>query len=298
MVALDSPRWKELRHAYGSAEDVPALLQALAAEATPQFSDHPAEARNNPTPWDEVYSSLCHQTSAYSATYAAFPHIVEIAESGGVPLRVETLLLAGTIRIHNTPDDIPSDLVAEFELAMAKVRKWSLATVRQAHLDHSATLPCLLQAFGGLRHPGSIYVHPLDRFYEGGWEVEVDYCPGCREYILVEMSEDGPCTMPVNSRGIPMKEKARRSIADRSQDAERVALGHAILGSAEDPFWADGETPGVLAALASERQNPILGTRILDLDATVSCPHCSYSFRLAEGLVSEPPATADGGPFR
>src|SRR4051794_24279697 len=114
MVALDSPRWKELQHAYGSAEDVPALLRALAAEATPRFSEHPAEARNNPTPWDEVYSSLCHQTSASSATYAAFPHIVEIAESSGVSMRVEVLLLAGTIQIHNNRDNVPNDLVADF----------------------------------------------------------------------------------------------------------------------------------------------------------------------------------------
>jgi hypothetical protein len=284
MLSLDSPRWKELRHAYGSAEDVPALLRALAVDTTPRFSDHPAKARNDPTPWDEVYSSLCHQYSAYSATYAAFPHIVEIAEQGAIPLRLETLLLAGTIRIHNDPENIPSDLVTEFETAMAKVRRWSLSVVRQADLDYPSTLPCLLQAFGGLRCPKSVYVHPLDRFYQGEWEVEVDYCPGCREYILVEMGDEGPVAMPVNSRGMPMKDNARCAVADRSSYAGRIARGHAILLSAEDPSWAEPETAAVLAALATERQNPVLSARILDLDANVNCPLCNCLFRLAEAL--------------
>jgi hypothetical protein len=284
MLALDSPRWKELRHAYGSAEHVPALLVALAAEATPRYSDHPANARNNPRPWDEVYSSLCHQCSAYSATYAAFPHLVEIAERNGVAVRVETLLLAGTIRIHNTDAHIPDDLIADFELAMTKVRGWSLATVRQATLDHPGTLPCLIQAFGGLRYPTSAYVRTLDRFYEGEWQVEIDSCPGCRKYILVEMGEDGPLTMPVDSRGMPIKGKLRRSVADRSKYAERIVHGKVVLRSGDDPAWAELDTVAVLAAMASERDNPVLSTRIMDMDATVSCPHCGCSFRLAEAV--------------
>jgi hypothetical protein len=285
MLALDSPRWKELRHAYGSAERVPALLRTLEAEATPRFSDHPAKARANPTPWDEVYSSLCHQYTAYSATYAAFPHIVAIAEkSPAVAMRVETLLLAGAIRLHNDPVRIPGDLIADFELGMARVRQWSMRTVREAPLDYPATLPCLLQAFGGLRYPSSAYVGPLDRFYDGEWEVVVNHCPGCRKYIVAEMSDNGPLTMPVNSRGIPVKDNRRQSIVDRSKYGERVARGQAILQGADDPPWAESETVVVLAALARERQNAVLSDRIMDLDAIVSCPHCSGQFRLAEAI--------------
>jgi hypothetical protein len=285
MLPLDSPRWKELRHAYGSAEHVPALLRALAAEATPHYSGDPAQARENPTPWEEVYSSLCHQGSIYSATYAAFPHIVAMAESAGVAVRGETLLLAGTIRIHNDSAwNLPDDLAADFEQAMTQVRKWSLAIVRQAVLDHPTTLPCLLQAFGGLRYPKSVYVRVVDRFYDGEWEVEVDACPWCSKYILVEMAEAGPITMPVDARGMPQKQKGKRSVADRAHHAERLAHGHALLRDTEDPSWAEPETSAVLAALANERGNSVLGTRILDLDATVSCPECSYSFRLSDAV--------------
>lgn len=33
MLSLDSPRWQELEHAYGSAEDIPALLEQLDSAA-------------------------------------------------------------------------------------------------------------------------------------------------------------------------------------------------------------------------------------------------------------------------
>ena len=285
MLPLDSSRWKELRHAYGSAEQVPALLRAIAAEAVPRYSDHPAKARSNPTHWDEVYSSLCHQGSAYSATYAAFPHIVEIAERDGVAMRAETMVLAGSIIIHNNPDNVPDDLTADFQMAIANVRKWSLATVREAKLDFPGTLSYLLQAFGALRFPKSVYVRSLDRLYEGDWEVEIDYCPECRKYILVEMGQDGPISMPVSSRGMPTKEGAKCTVADRTEYAERIARGAGILRQENNPVWPEIETASVLAALADERGNRVLSMRILDLDARVTCPHCGSEFALADAIA-------------
>jgi hypothetical protein len=285
MLPLDSPRWKELRHAYGSAENVPALIRAISDETSPNYSDHPAKARNSPTPWDEVYSSLCHQGSAYSATYAAFSHLVEIGENGGVAMRAETLLLAGTILIHNNPDSIAIDLVPDFEAAIARTRKRSLSTVREARLEHRGTLAHLLQAFGALRFPRSVYVCSLDRLYEGDWEVEVDSCPQCREYIFVEMGDKGPITMPANSRGMPIRESAKHLIADRSTYADRIKRGNDILGQRSDPSWSEVETVSVLSALAEERGNSVLSTRIMDLDAMVTCPSCSHEFRLADAIA-------------
>lgn len=283
MLSLDSPRWKELRHAYGSAEHVPALIRAMASEVEPSFSDHPAKARNNPTPWDEVYSSLCHQYSVYSATYAAFPHIVEIAEADGLAKRLPTLLLAGTIRVYGELEsDVPEDLLEDFEAAIAKVRRWSLSIVRQAKLNYPGDLPSLIQAFGGVRYPRSAYVHVLDRFYEGEWEVEIDSCPSCARYIVVEMGDDGPIAMPTDSRGLPIREHGKRSVPDRSRYLERIAHGHGILREAADPSWGEAETGAVLAALATERNDPVLATRLLDIEATVTCPHCGCSFMLAD----------------
>jgi len=67
MLSLDSPKWSELRHAYGAASDIPELLRQL--ENLP-----PAEGRNEP--WFSIWSALAHQGDVYSASFAAVPHVV------------------------------------------------------------------------------------------------------------------------------------------------------------------------------------------------------------------------------
>jgi hypothetical protein len=67
MLSLDSPKWSELSHAYGSASDMPALIR--------QLDDFPS-ARNNAEPWYSIWSALAHQGDVYSASFAAVPHVV------------------------------------------------------------------------------------------------------------------------------------------------------------------------------------------------------------------------------
>lgn len=266
---------------------MPNLIRALAAEREPGYSNDLDHSRTNPTPWEEVYSKLCHQYSVYSATYAAFPHIVEIAKADGLAKQRETLMLAGTIRVHgNADEEIPKDLIEDFEMAMVKVRRWSLPVVRQAELTDRFVLPCLLQSFGGLRYPQSVYVRCLDRLSEGDSEVEIDHCPQCDNYMLVSIDEDGPTTMLLDARGHLIEKSAKLTIADRSAYTERRARGKVPLQDSEDPSWPEPETGNVLAALALERNDFELATRILDLDSTIICPHCGRSFRLADGIDS------------
>ncbi|WP_382304483.1 hypothetical protein [Herbiconiux sp. UC225_62] len=68
-LALDSPRWSELEHAYGNAADVPDLLRQLGL--APSRSD-------NDEPWFTLWSSLAHQDDVYSASFAAVPHVINV----------------------------------------------------------------------------------------------------------------------------------------------------------------------------------------------------------------------------
>ncbi|XIE80919.1 HEAT repeat domain-containing protein [Streptomyces sp. SBR177] len=70
--------WGALRHAYGSAEDVPALLRAAGGAADPAERE---EA------FDELGSALCHQGSVYSATVAAVPFLARLAQAPGTDTR-------------------------------------------------------------------------------------------------------------------------------------------------------------------------------------------------------------------
>src|SRR5690242_9894165 len=93
MLPLDSPRWEKLSHAYGCAaegssaprawsaqggfssyQDMPSTVECLRQlAAKPQPREGP-----NSEPWETLYSSLCHQGTIYSASFAAVPHIIEI----------------------------------------------------------------------------------------------------------------------------------------------------------------------------------------------------------------------------
>jgi uncharacterized protein YbaR (Trm112 family) len=285
MLDLNSSRWSELRHAFGPAQDVPELLRALATESEPRYSRDLSQTTDNPTPWEQVYTKLCHQGSLYSATFAAFPHMVDIAENDGLGKQKETLLLAGEIEVNGTVDDeVPKDLIADFEQALIRVRGWSLNVVRKIELNDRFTLPHLLQSFGALRCPRSIYVQCLDRLIDGQAEIEIDSCPQCDEYILVALGENRLTTVAVDARGHVIEQSARHTTPDRTSYAARFAAGRELLEDSEDPLWSKLDTPDVLAALAVERNDVALANRILDLDSAIVCPHCGLSFEIREGI--------------
>jgi hypothetical protein len=76
--------WTSLRHAYGAADDVPALLNKL----TPDPADEV---------WAELWSRICHQGSVYSASFAALPALADAASRWQPKQRTQPLALAGCI---------------------------------------------------------------------------------------------------------------------------------------------------------------------------------------------------------
>ena len=77
MLELSSPRWGDLRDAYGSAAKIPELLLQLSALPSDNGSSEP---------WFSLWSALAHQGDAYSASFAAVPHVIEAIASS--PTRV------------------------------------------------------------------------------------------------------------------------------------------------------------------------------------------------------------------
>ncbi|MFJ8593895.1 HEAT repeat domain-containing protein [Streptomyces sp. NPDC093598] len=87
---IDEVDWASLRHAYGSAEDVPGLLRGLA-------SADPAERQ---TALDGMYGAVHHQGDVYDSTLACVPFLLALAVSEEVPDRagvVELLVSIGDI---------------------------------------------------------------------------------------------------------------------------------------------------------------------------------------------------------
>ncbi|GGI67890.1 hypothetical protein [Deinococcus wulumuqiensis] len=75
---LSQVDWANLEHAYGSAEDVPAQLEAIAAGDEEAYAD--------------AFGNLWHQWTTYSATPHAIPFLIGILETGQSELDILSLL--------------------------------------------------------------------------------------------------------------------------------------------------------------------------------------------------------------
>ncbi|MFE2845780.1 hypothetical protein ACFXKS_19860 [Streptomyces scopuliridis] len=77
---LDAQPWAELEHAYGSAEDLPEQLRALAG----------ADEEEAGEALGELYSCILHQGSVYEASARAVPYLAGLAAAG---VRTDDLLV-------------------------------------------------------------------------------------------------------------------------------------------------------------------------------------------------------------
>ena len=111
-LPLDSPRWAQLAQAYGGAEDVPRLLEALACIGS---EDARAEV------WFALWRTLHRPAEVYSASYAAVPHLLAISRALGLRERAEAVHLVTRIEVcrrSERSDAMPPDLVEAYAAAV------------------------------------------------------------------------------------------------------------------------------------------------------------------------------------
>lgn len=124
MLELESPRWRELRQAYGTAEDIPRLLEVLDR----------ANDEERRELWFGLWSTLCHQGDVYSASYAALPHLVRLAGGWGAERAAEALHLAGAIEVGRvTPGSpaLPEDLADAYREGMEELPRVVAARIAE-----------------------------------------------------------------------------------------------------------------------------------------------------------------------
>ena len=117
LLPLEDSRWSELSHAYGSGSDIPSLLKRLKS-ATEPAEDYKAE------PWFTLWSSLCHQGDVYTASYAAVPHVVDIARQAVGPIAFSFFDFPAAIEVARRKGhgpEIPSDLADDYTAAIASL---------------------------------------------------------------------------------------------------------------------------------------------------------------------------------
>jgi hypothetical protein len=99
MLDLDSPEWGALAHAYGTAHDIPALLRDLC--------HFPPEGMQDDGTWHMLWSSLCHQSDIYPASFAAVPPLLQMAAAWPQGITTSFLLLPTCIEISRQTGRFP-----------------------------------------------------------------------------------------------------------------------------------------------------------------------------------------------
>jgi hypothetical protein len=241
--------WARLSHAYGSAEDIPGLLDRI--ETAPSAGL-----------WNGLWSALCHQGTVYSASFAALPRLGAIAAARAGAERVSALVLAGSIMAAADPGEA------------ARVRA-----------EHPVVLAGLLELVGSqLRLPAPdmeyVYLTESALALEGvpvwgegdalswaltGGECEVG-CPLCAAAVHVVLGDAGHFTTAVDH----VWEEPVDKVPLRPADPTGAARGPRLDGVGRrlyEAALADGR-PRVAAALTYFFGNGV-------------CPGCGAEFGVA-----------------
>ena len=145
MLALDDSRWSGLSHAYGPANDIPDLLTRAGQDFRPGHEPHSA--------WFDLWSALCHQGDAYTASYAALPHLVAFAPGHLQSKRYDPLFLSACIelaRLEGRGPAIPTDLEPAYHQAVAAARTLAEENVSSAwDRDSDMAIRASAAALGG-----------------------------------------------------------------------------------------------------------------------------------------------------
>jgi hypothetical protein len=116
MLPFDDPLWTRLQQAYGPASNIPDLLREL--KASTESSSEQDEL------WHTLWGSLCHQGTVYTASYAAVPHLVQIAIDAETPIKFDFFALPAAIEVGRrtgSGPEIPSEIADGYHAALTRL---------------------------------------------------------------------------------------------------------------------------------------------------------------------------------
>ncbi|MFF3894796.1 hypothetical protein ACFYY3_16695 [Streptomyces sp. NPDC001812] len=242
--------WSQLHHAYGTAEDIPALLDAVGPDP------------RDPG-WDALASRLYHQGGVYSASYAALPELAEKARQWSLAERRMPLYLAGQIVASR---DIRDEVVDPFVTHAADIAE--LLALTEEALGDPALVDDSLN-----------YVQLLSTLlsFEGveGWGEHLDQVNG-EEYEV-------PCPACFSENFIVLGEGCRYSTADEMYFKRPPA--HTIPLQPQDPTTADGLLPRLHTRALSDGHPEVAG-KLPYVFGHAHCVHCGELFSVPEAILA------------
>ena len=167
--------WAELRDAYGSAERIPALLDA-AERSEDQFG--PA--------WNDAWSHLCHQGTVYTASYAAIPLLADMCSR--LPIRgyMPGLQLVGAILTSTDGPGDPTAVRATYASEISQLRDIAESALPLAESDTEFIYA--LEALAAFEDSG-VWQRTLNYLADGEAPL---ICNQCGDDLLVQLDEVPP----------------------------------------------------------------------------------------------------------
>jgi hypothetical protein len=121
-LELDSSRWNDLIHSYGSAESIPPVLGSFT----------PSTPTENPTRfWDSFWNALRHQGDLFIATWAVYPWIEQLASKATGKNRLLYAMFLSTDLGYLAEYRMPEDIRTWARQAIGRTSGWSSALLRE-----------------------------------------------------------------------------------------------------------------------------------------------------------------------
>ena len=244
--------WAKLRDAYGSATDIPLLLDQLSPEPNAEV-------------WGELWSRICHQGSVYSASFAAIPRLTEAAAAWQPSARSMVLSLAGAIFAGDDQASEFAEMRTKYQDQLTQLRALAAETLASPTLTQADFLYVqqAALAFEAIRP----WATELDRLDGGEFEAS---CPACGTQLHVAIGDYGFFTSA--------EDYARKS------DVKKEPLRPANPGSLKPLARRLYDT-------ALNAGHTELASSICYLFGDGACVDCQQHFSVSERIESELAAT-------
>lgn len=239
----DRPDWSNLKHTYGTADDIPDLLEQMSPDPSAKI-------------WGDLWERLYHQDTVYSASFAVIPYMLEAALQWPPTGRLQPICFAGAI-----------------------VAAKDVVGTRDEYMDGlSGTIQDLLDLTvetltgPGLTRTDRIYLLSAALAFKGykSWALRMEgltnrelpgVCPHCQTDLNIVIGEDG---FFVTGGG-----RSKNSTTSRSPIAPAVP--------AKLRYWG-----GWLQERAMEAGDPELADWVCYMLGSTACPSCGYDMKLAD----------------
>lgn len=275
MMTLNNENWNFLKHAYGKAGDIPELIQSLDADDED----------------DLLFGYLCHQSTLYSATFAAMPHLYQkmIHSSKSHKLKVQLILFFACVFANDDienysqivdnqafepyfknadiANDLKDDIIKSYLSLVKEVQNIAFEWWNNSNLNDEERDILIITILATTDNCGDFAKMMLE--FLGDEYICV--CPDCQNEIYF-CTKDSTLVAYADE---PVQSKSQKNILVKPLLIDE-SKWNGYYDNIQLPFW--------LKKMAYKYQDKSFYKKIDYLFGEAICPHCSYTFNLAQVL--------------